>query len=86
MADSMPNYHVEQQRLKSQIASLNATVERQVLEVMEMEDRIERSKENIEASRVAIAEAEGRLVGLIETHGKPGDDDTDDDIGGRTNG
>ncbi len=75
----MPNYHVEQQRLKSQVASLRATIERQVLEVMEMEDRIARSRENIEASRVAIDEAEGRLVALIETHGKSGDDDTDDD-------
>lgn len=69
MADVMPNYHVEKQRLVSQLANLRATTERQRLENMELEDRIARNNENIEATEKAVQESEAKLQGLRATYG-----------------
>ena len=69
MADVMPNYHVEKQRLVSQLANLRATIERQRLENMELEDRIARNNENIEATEKAVQESEAKLQGLRATYG-----------------
>lgn len=69
MSDVMPNYEVEKQRLRSQIATLRANIERQRLEIMELEDRKSRALENIEATEKAIKEYEKQLRGLEETHG-----------------
>ena len=69
MADVMPNYHVEKQRLVSQLANLRATSERQRLENMELEDRIARNNENIEATEKAVQESEAKLQGLRATYG-----------------
>ena len=71
MADVMPNYGVEIQRLKMQIAAQHATVERQRLENLEMDDRQQRNNENIEAAFRAIEDLEGKLESLQETH-QPG--------------
>lgn len=70
MADVMPNYTVEIQRLKSRIADQHQIIERQKLEILEMEDRRSRHEENIEAAKEAIKKMELDLKGLIETHGK----------------
>lgn len=69
MADVMPNYGVEKQRLVSQLANLRATTERQRLENMELEDRIARNNENIEATEKAVQESEAKLQGLRATYG-----------------
>lgn len=69
MADVMPNYRVEIQKLVSQIANLRATLERQTLENMELEDRVARNNINIEATIVAITEAEDKLKMLRSAHG-----------------
>jgi len=69
MADVLPNYQVEMQRLRMQIAELRANMERQKLEIMEMEDRKSRLEENIQASINSIGEYEAQLVSLQETHG-----------------
>lgn len=71
MADVMPDYRVEIQRVRSEIASLTATLERQRLEIMEMESRRARTLENIAASEAAIQEREATLAGLVEEHGPP---------------
>ena len=65
----MPNYGVEKQRLVSQLANLRATTERQRLENMELEDRIARNNENIEATEKAVQESEAKLQGLRATYG-----------------
>ena len=70
MADVVPNYHVEQQRLLAQIYTLRSTYQRQKLEVMEMADRKERLEVNMAATKSGIAEARGKLDDLIKTHGK----------------
>ena len=69
MADSLPNYRLEQIRLRAQIAGLQATVARQELELMEMLDRQERLDENIRASHHALSELESQLTGLEQQHG-----------------
>lgn len=70
MADATPDYQVEQQRLVAQIASLKSNLERQKLEIMEMDDRRKKNLENIEATKKSIAGLEKDLRGLVETHGK----------------
>lgn len=69
MADVMPDYALEQQRLKAQIASFRHNLERHKLEIMEVESRKRAALDNIAATCKAIAEHEARLAGLIETHG-----------------
>lgn len=69
MADVMPNYNVESQRLRSQIAALKANIERQKLEIMEMQDRERTTLENIEATKKSVAECRIQLKELEETHG-----------------
>lgn len=69
MADVTPNYRLEQQRLRSQIAAQRANIERQRLDILEMADRLQRHEANIAASEQAIAEMERQLLQLEETHG-----------------
>ena len=69
MADVMPDYALEQQRLRAQIASFRHNLERHKLEIMEVESRKRSALDNIAATGKAIAEHEARLAGLIETHG-----------------
>ncbi len=70
MADVMPNYFVEQQRLVAQIFTLRSTYQRQKLEVMEMADRKVRLEENMASTTGSIAETKRKLDDLIKTHGK----------------
>lgn len=70
MADSTPNYSVEQQRLRMNIANLQATIERQRFEILEMEDRKARNEENIEKSLEAIGELEQNLADLVKEYGE----------------
>jgi TolA-binding protein len=69
MADVMPNYQVEQQRLRSQIAALKANIERQKLEIMEMQERERATLENIEATKKSITECRIQLKELEKVHG-----------------
>ena len=62
MADKMPNYPVERQRLVMELANMNATVERQRLENMELADRMERNDVNITATAEKIKEHEQKLI------------------------
>ena len=61
MADKMGNYNVERQRIISSIAGLLANVERQRLEILELDDRRARNEENIEATLKSIEELETKL-------------------------
>lgn len=70
MADVMPDYHLEQQRLIAQIASLKSNVEQQKLEIMQIESRREKLVENIEATKKSVGDLEKDLRGLVETHGE----------------
>jgi hypothetical protein len=67
--DKQPNYLVEQQRLRSQIAAQIATIERQKLEVLELVDRKLRHEENIEAACQAINDMQAQLNSLANAHG-----------------
>jgi len=69
MADAMPDYALEQQRLKAQIAALRHNLERFKLEIMEVESRKRAALENIDATDAAIEEHEARLASLVDTHG-----------------
>lgn len=73
MADAVPNYFVEQQRLKTQISAQRHNIERQRLDIMEMADRARRHLENIAASEKAIGEMEVSLQQLQEAHGEAGE-------------
>ena len=70
MADAIPNYKVEQQRLKMRIAEQHSNIERQTLDIMEMADRKLRHEENIEAAHRAIAQYQSDLSALENAHGK----------------
>lgn len=69
MADVLPNYEVEQQRLRAQIAAQKATIEQQRLAILEMQDRTRRHQDNIDAALKAIAALEQQLQSLIDEHG-----------------
>lgn len=69
MADVMPNYHIEMQRLRHGIAQQHGNIIGQELAIMEMADRKLRMLENIAAARRAVAESEEKLKALEETHG-----------------
>jgi hypothetical protein len=69
VADVRPNYLVEQQRIKSQVAAQWATVERQRLEILELVDRKRRNEENIDAALRAIDELKESLAALADAHG-----------------
>ncbi len=70
MADIMPDYFVEQQRVIANIASLNHNFQRQQLEIMEMDSRKKKTIENLNATKLAITDLETKLEGLIAEHGK----------------
>ena len=67
--DNLPDYSVEQQRLKAQIAEQRATVERQRLEILEMTSRQNKHKENIKAALKAIEDYSIKLKDLENVHG-----------------
>jgi len=67
--DSLPNYHVEQQRLRAQLAAQRSKIEEQKLTILEMADRKTRHEENIAAAERAIAEYAKQLAALEATHG-----------------
>ena len=71
MADVMPDYPLEIQRLRMSIASLRHNIERFKLEVMEVESRKKNALDNLAATEVAIKEHDERLAGLVKTHGNP---------------
>jgi hypothetical protein len=67
--DVTPNWHLEQQRLRAQIAQQQATIEAQRLAIMEMDDRKSRNEENITAALAAILNYQEQLDSLEATHG-----------------
>ncbi len=69
MADVMPNYQVEIQRLRSQVLDQKATIQKQVLSILEMTDRKARILENIAATKVAIIDYTEKLQMLEKAHG-----------------
>jgi hypothetical protein len=69
MADKMPDYHVEQQKIRVQIANLQANLARYDLDIMEADSRKKQAYINIEATKEAIAHSEETLASLIEAHG-----------------
>ncbi len=69
MADVMPNYQVEIQRLRSQVLDQKASIQKQVLSILEMTDRKKRILENIAATKRAIVEYTEKLKSLEEAHG-----------------
>ena len=72
----MPNYRVEQQRLKMQIAAQEHAVEQRKLEIMEMVDRKNKATEQIQAAKQAIAHMTKSLSELIKNHGPIYEEDT----------
>ena len=70
MADVMPNYMVEQQRLVSAIAAQRAAIERSKLDILELADRKVRAVESIAASEKAIDHSETNLNSLKKAHGE----------------
>lgn len=75
MADVMPNYQVEIQRLRSQILEQQATIQKQVLTVLEMKDRKERLLENIRATKKSVVDYKQKLEQLEKAHGGLSEDD-----------
>jgi len=70
MADVMPDYNVEQQKLVVQIMTLQANLARTKLEIMQLDSRKASAIETIEASHAAIDDCKERLVTLEDAHGK----------------
>lgn len=75
MADSMPNYQVEIQRLRAQISDQKSTIQKQVLSILEMTDRKTRLLENILATKKSIIDYTEKLRVLEEAHGGLSEDD-----------
>jgi len=73
MADAMPDYFVEQQKLVVQEMTLKANLERTKLEIMQLDSRKESAKVNMQSTLDAIKECEKKRKGLEDTHGKSKD-------------
>jgi chromosome segregation ATPase len=69
-SDSLPNYHLEQQKIKVQILAQESTIAKQQLDIMEMADRKARCENNITAAKEAISKLNQDLSGLEKTHGE----------------
>ena len=75
MADSMPNYQVEIQRLRSQIMDQKSTIQKQVLSILEMTDRKVKLLENITATKKSIIDYQEKLDSLEKAHGGLSEED-----------
>jgi hypothetical protein len=69
MSDVTPNYELEIQRKKMEIANQEATIAKQLFDNMNWEDQIARNNKNIVAAREAIVELKKRLASLTESSG-----------------
>jgi len=69
MADRMPDYMVEQQRIIGQLADQRMRVERFKLEIMEIESKRKTALVNWVATDKSIAELEEKLKALKKEHG-----------------
>ncbi len=74
MADVMPDYNYEIQKLKVQLKGLEHNMEKYKLELIEMEGRKIKALDNIEATERAMRETQETLDGLVKTHGKEPED------------
>ena len=70
MADVTPDWHVEQQRLRTHIAQLRHNIERFRLEIMEMDSRKGKARDNMKATQKAIGDDDKNLKALIAEHGE----------------
>lgn len=71
MADVMPDYMVEIQKLRVSQRSMEHNLERYRLELLEVESRKAQAYSNIAATRKALKELGEKLDSLIEAHGEP---------------
>lgn len=69
MADVTPDWQVEIQRKRMELAGFRHNVERFRLQIMEHESRAKEARANIVATEEAMAEYEARLADLLATHG-----------------
>lgn len=69
MSDVMPDYQLEQQRLRVQLSGLAQNVERYILEILEARSREAKAKENLVATKEAIQQTQGTLDSLVTAHG-----------------
>jgi len=69
MADVMPNYQVEIQRLRSQVLDQKAMVQKQILQILELADRKAKLLENIVATKKSIIDYTEKLDSLEKAHG-----------------
>lgn len=73
MADVKPNPEVEKARIRMRIANLKATIERQRFEILEMEDRMGKNRENIVATELSIVDQQTILDEMGSTKEKGAD-------------
>jgi hypothetical protein len=64
MADVMPNYDLELQRLELERAQLFLNIQTQEFRISQIKDETDRIKINIEATRVSIAELDKTIDNL----------------------
>lgn len=74
MADVTPDWIVEMQRLRRQVAQQRVHMEGYKLEVLEGKSRIATAVGNYRASEIAIAEAKKNLSAMEKEHGAVGVD------------
>ena len=62
MSSPEVNTRLKRRRLEVQIMTMQMTMARQELEIMELEDQIEQKRLNIDSSKEAIASLEAQLA------------------------
>ena len=67
--DNLPNYQVEQQRIKVSIIQQQLNVQNCIMRKLEATDTIKKSDENILSHQKAIEDYEAKLKELEATHG-----------------
>lgn len=70
MADVTHNYKVEIKRLQLQIKQQEAAIDREELGILEMADKVHRSRVAIDAAKEAISRFQENLLSLETEHGE----------------
>jgi len=69
MADIVPNRKIEAQKLKMQVATQKANIERDKYELLTFEEKMEKCKINIGLAEKVITELNNKIRGLEQAGG-----------------
>jgi predicted RNase H-like nuclease (RuvC/YqgF family) len=70
VSDRMPNYKLEQLRIKKDISRHRSTIDSNTFRIAELSEEVQKLEDNTEGLTAEIEKLEGQLAGLIDEHGQ----------------